>query len=114
MDLSFEGSLDIRLDDYLGMIACKTGALIRCGMEMGALIGTDDEDSVYHFAQMGAYLGRAFQIRDDHLGIWGDEANTGQVCGQRHQKEEEVLPYSLCLGNSGRSRPKEANGSVQQ
>ena len=97
MDLSFEGRLDIRLEDYLVMIACKTGALIRCGMEMGALIGTDDEDSVHHFAQMGAYLGRAFQIRDDHLGIWGDEVNTGKSVGNDIRRKKKSFPIVFAL-----------------
>ena len=100
MDLSFEGRLDIRLEDYLGMIACKTGALIRCGMEMGALIGTDDEDSVHHFAQMGTYLGRAFQIRDDHLGIWGDEINTGKSVGNDIRRKKKSFPIVFALGTA--------------
>ena len=97
MDLSFEGRLDIRLDDYLGMIACKTGSLIRCGMEMGALIGTDDEGSVSHFAKIGAYLGRAFQIRDDHLGIWGDEINTGKPVGNDIRRKKKSFPIVFAL-----------------
>lgn len=97
MDLSFEGRLDIKLEDYLGMIACKTGALIRCGMEMGSLIGTDDEDSVHHFARIGAYLGRAFQIRDDHLGIWGDEVNTGKSVGNDIRRKKKSFPIVFAL-----------------
>ncbi len=97
MDLSFEGRLDIGLEDYLGMIACKTGALIKCGMEMGALIGADDEDSVHHFARIGAYLGRAFQIRDDHLGIWGDEGATGKSVGNDIRRKKKSFPIVFAL-----------------
>ena len=57
LDLAFEGSLDIRLEDYLTMISCKTGALIRCGMEMGALIASDEEASVRAFAAVAAFWG---------------------------------------------------------
>ena len=79
MDLEFESRIDIQTDEYLQMIACKTGALIRCGSEIGALLATEDAVTVQAFAQFGNCLGQAFQIRDDYLGIWGDEATLGKA-----------------------------------
>ena len=64
---------------------------------MGSLIGTDDEDSVHHFSRIGAYLGRAFQIRDDHLGIWGDEANTGKSVGNDIRRKKKSFPIVFAL-----------------
>ena len=101
LDLAFEASLDTRLEDYLTMISCKTGALIRCGMEMGALIGSDEETSVRQFARCGGFLGLAFQIRDDMLGIWGDEAATGKAVGNDILRKKKSFPIVYALQVAG-------------
>ncbi len=103
MDLAFETSRDIRLEDYLTMISCKTGALIRCGTEMGALIGSDDGESVKAFAACGAFLGLAFQIRDDVLGIWGDEAAIGKAVGNDIRRKKKSFPIVYALEAAGQA-----------
>ena len=97
LDLQFEGRTDITTDEYLHMIACKTGALIRCGLETGALLADGDEPTVSAFAVFGEGLGRAFQIRDDYLGIWGDEATLGKATGNdiRRRKKSYPVVYAL-------------------
>ena len=39
MDLAFEGRSVVTTDEYLDMIAGKTGALIRSGLEIGGVVG---------------------------------------------------------------------------
>lgn len=97
MDLSFEGRLDIGSDDYLDMVSKKTGALIRCGTEMGALIGCDDDASAEHYASAGAHLGIAFQVRDDVLGIWGDSEVTGKASGNDIRRRKKSFPIVYAL-----------------
>ena len=97
LDLEFEGRTDITTDEYLHMIACKTGALIRCGLETGALLGDGDETSVGAFAAFGDGLGRAFQIRDDYLGIWGDEATLGKATGNDIRRRKKSYPVVFAL-----------------
>ena len=97
MDLAFEGRLDIKLDDYLDMISRKTGALIRCSMEMGALVGCEDAKTVGALAHCGSTLGRAFQIKDDVLGIWGDEGATGKSVGNDIRRKKKSFPVVYAL-----------------
>ena len=97
LDLEFEGRTDITTDEYLHMIACKTGALIRCGLEAGALLADGDEDTVRAFARFGDGLGRAFQIRDDYLGIWGDEATLGKATGNDIRRRKKSYPVVFAL-----------------
>ena len=103
MDLAFERSVDIGLDEYLEMISLKTGALIRCGMEMGAIAATDDESSIRSFARSGSLLGLAFQITDDVLGVWGDETATGKSVGNdlRRRKKSFPMVYALSIASDG-------------
>ena len=97
LDLQFESRTDISTDEYLHMIACKTGALIRCGLETGALLADGDEPTVQAFSSFGEGLGRAFQIRDDYLGIWGDEATLGKATGNDIRRRKKSYPVVFAL-----------------
>jgi geranylgeranyl diphosphate synthase type I len=105
LDLEFENQTTISTSDYLQMIAYKTGALIRSGLEMGALLATENPVLVQAFAHFGSYLGRAFQIRDDFLGIWGDEATTGKAAGNDIRRRKKSFPVVFALERaSGQAR----------
>ncbi|MFQ5861179.1 MAG: polyprenyl synthetase family protein [Dehalococcoidia bacterium] len=92
LDLSFEERLDVGVEDYLDMVARKTGALIRCAMEVGAVVATEDEPAVQAFRRCGSHLGLAFQIRDDVLGTWGDQATTGKSAGNDVRRKKKTFP----------------------
>lgn len=92
LDISFESRLDIGVDEYLDMIDKKTGALIGCTLELGALIGSDDPSVAASFRRCGRKLGAAFQIRDDILGIWGDEKLTGKPLAADIRRKKKSLP----------------------
>lgn len=96
-DLSFEGRTSITTDDYLHMISCKTGALIRCSVEIGATLATEDREVTQAFANFGSYLGRAFQIRDDYLGVWGDESATGKSADNDIRRRKKSFPAVFAL-----------------
>jgi len=63
---------------YFDMIGRKTAALIAASVECGAVLATDDEDVIDRYRAFGWALGLAFQLNDDLLGIWGDQAVTGK------------------------------------
>ena len=97
MDLAFETRAAITTEEYLKMIAYKTGSLIRSGLEIGALLASDDPFTVRTFAHFGSCLGRAFQIRDDVLGIWGDQAHTGKSAGNDIRRRKKSFPVVFAL-----------------
>lgn len=92
LDISFEKRLDITTNAYLEMIDKKTAALIACSLETGALLGTEDEDVIAGFQRCGRKLGLAFQIRDDILGIWGEEKLTGKPYAADIRRKKKSLP----------------------
>ena len=97
MDLAFEKQVRITTDEYLNMIACKTGALFRSGLEIGASLATGDASDVEAFSQFGQCIGRAFQIRDDYLGIWGDMATSGKAAGNDIRRRKKSFPVVYAL-----------------
>ena len=105
LDLGFESSTTITSADYLQMIAFKTGALIRSGMEIGALLATDDAVAFHAFSRFGSCVGRAFQIRDDYLGIWGDPSLTGKSAGNDIRRRKKSFPIVYAFEQaSGKNR----------
>ena len=101
LDISYEGRLDVSVDDYLAMIERKTAALIARSLEIGALLGSDDAHVVRAFARFGRHLGLAFQIRDDLLGIWGDPAVTGKPAASDIRRRKKTFPIVFALERAG-------------
>ncbi|MFC1994652.1 polyprenyl synthetase family protein [Chloroflexota bacterium] len=110
LDISYETRLDITVDDYLGMINRKTAVLLGCSLQLGALLGTDDDLLIQRLLDFGRNLGLAFQIRDDVLGIWGEQEKTGKPLGSdiRRRKKSFPVVYALERAN-GETRGKLAN-----
>ena len=101
LDLDFEGRTDINTANYLDMISRKTGALIRCSLQLGALTGNADAKTVQALTKCGQYLGAVFQIRDDYLGIWGYEEETGKAAGNDIRRRKNSLPLVYALEQAG-------------
>jgi geranylgeranyl diphosphate synthase, type I len=99
LDMSFEGRLDVSVEDYFGMIAGKTGALLAASPEIGAVIGGASSEVGDACRRFGAALGRAFQLRDDVLGIWGDEAVTGKSAASDILSKKQSLPVLYGLAH---------------
>ncbi len=78
LDLSFEGRLDVDEVAYVEMIARKTAALLEAALYLGALVGGGPAAEREALRAYGCNLGLAFQVQDDLLGVWGEEALTGK------------------------------------
>lgn len=99
LDMSFEQWLDVSTDDYFGMIAGKTGALLAVAPEIGALVAGAPAEVCELYRDYGAALGRAFQLQDDILGIWGDEAATGKSAASDILSKKKTLPVIYALAH---------------
>lgn len=103
LDISFEGRHDISMADYRRMISRKTGALLRCSLNLGAAVGTDDARTVAAFRECGRALGYVFQIRDDVLGVWGQEHVTGKPVGSDIRRRKNSYPVVCAMENADAS-----------
>lgn len=80
-DMDFEERDDVKVEEYLEMIRLKTAVLLACSLKIGAIIGgasPADADLLYRF---GEKIGLAFQLKDDLLDTFGDEAKFGKAIG---------------------------------
>lgn len=99
LDMAFEARLDVTVADYFAMIAGKTGALLAAAPEIGAQLAAASAPVVAAYGRFGAALGRAFQLRDDVLGIWGDEEITGKSAASDILSKKKSLPVLVGLAH---------------
>ena len=80
-DMEFETRGDVTEDEYIEMIRLKTSVLLAAALKIGAVLGgasSEDADRLYEY---GIQLGLAFQLQDDYLDVYGNEAQFGKKIG---------------------------------
>lgn len=101
MDMSYEERTDLSMDDYWPMIGGKTSALLSACTQIGALLGYAHDEKIEFYRLFGYHLGLAFQVQDDILGIWGDEALTGKSAASDLVEGKNSLPVLFGLEKNG-------------
>jgi len=81
LDMELEEKQDATIDDYLDMIAKKTGRLISAALEAGGVAGDATKEQLRNLVLFGEKIGRAFQIQDDYLDIMADDGKSGKMAG---------------------------------
>ena len=92
LDMSFEQQQQVSLASYERMISRKTAMLMRCATEMGATLGTGNQELIAGLARFGHALGLAFQVRDDLLGVWATEEELGKLPAGDIYRRKKSLP----------------------
>ena len=96
-DLAYVEEPDITRQRYLEMVEGKTAALLAASGGIGALLGSGAAELSEALHAFGRRLGLAFQIRDDLLGIWGDEQETGKPAGDDLRAGKKSYPVVVGL-----------------
>lgn len=81
------------VDDYLGMIADKSGALLWMACGVGATLGGGNDKDLRALSQYSDRLGIAYQIRDDLMAYDGTRAGKPNVSDVRNGRP--TLPVLL-------------------
>lgn len=113
LDMSYEGRNDLSVEDYWPMVAGKTAALLSACCHIGAILGGVEESKQDAYRSFGHTVGLAFQVQDDILGIWGDEALTGKSAASDLLEGKKSLPVLHGLSQGKKFAERWAQGPIQ-
>jgi geranylgeranyl diphosphate synthase type I len=79
------------------MIGRKTAALVGASVQAGAILATDDPDTIEAYRHFGYHLGLAFQMADDVKGSFWTSAASGKPEAGDIRKRKKTLPLVWAL-----------------
>jgi len=95
---------EIKIPDIEVMLRRKTGALLTYCVVAGGLIGLGkvdlDHPYVKALREYGENLGLAFQLRDDILGILGDETKIGKPVGSDFREGKRTMAVKFAYDHA--------------
>jgi geranylgeranyl diphosphate synthase, type II len=97
LDMNFEILETVPLSDYLEMIRLKTAVLLAVSLKIGAMIGGASDTAAQKLYDCGISLGIAFQLTDDLLDAYGDEATFGKMTGGDIVANKKTYLYIVAL-----------------
>lgn len=97
LDMEYEERQDVTVSEYMEMIRLKTSVLLGASLQIGSIIGGASPKVASQLYESGVALGLAFQIQDDLLDVYGDEATFGKPIGGDiiNAKKTLLLLYAL-------------------
>ncbi len=81
LDMNFERLPTVSEADYLNMIRLKTAVLLGFSLEMGGMLAGAGAAQTGLLYEMGVNIGTGFQLKDDLLDVFGEQAKFGKQVG---------------------------------
>nr|WP_240337171.1 polyprenyl synthetase family protein [Rufibacter sp. SYSU D00308] len=107
LDMNFESRNNVQIEEYLHMIKLKTAVLLGFSLELGALLNNAAPEDARHLKEFGINMGIAFQLRDDLLDVYGDQAKFGKRVGGDIVSDKKTYLLLMALERSSSTQRKE-------
>jgi geranylgeranyl diphosphate synthase type II len=107
LDMLFETRQDVTIDEYLEMIKLKTAVLLGFSLELGALLNNAEAEDAKHLKEFGINMGLAFQLRDDLLDVYGEQAKFGKRVGGDIVSDKKTYLLLTALERASATEQKE-------
>lgn len=92
-DMNFETQTMVSMAEYMEMIRLKTAVLLAGSLEIGALCAGAPQEDVKSLYAYGNKIGLAFQLQDDWLDLYADEAKFGKRIGGDIRENKKTYLY---------------------
>ncbi len=80
-DMNFETQDQVSEDQYIDMIRQKTAVLLGFALQFGALLADASKEDAKKLYDFGVNIGIGFQLKDDLLDVYADQAKFGKQVG---------------------------------
>ena len=80
-DMNFEELPTVAEETYINMIRLKTAVLLGFSLKLGAMLAGAGEDEAEKLYEFGVSIGIGFQLKDDLLDVYADQAKFGKQVG---------------------------------
>ena len=99
---SVRPSIELALDDASRVVEYKAARYtVQRPAQIGAALGGGDDELYYTLGAYGSPLGRAFQFRDDLLGVFGDPRLTGKPSGDDLREGKRTVLIAHAYAHAG-------------
>ncbi|NMM49752.1 polyprenyl synthetase family protein [Marinigracilibium pacificum] len=109
-DMNFETSDNVSESEYLEMIRKKTSVLLGFALEAGAEIAGATEVVCRQIRDFGVNLGIGFQLQDDLMDVYADQAKFGKQVGGDIIANKKTMLLIEALKKAQGEDEKELNG----
>lgn len=106
LDMDFEKSHVVSLDEYIIMIGLKTAALTAASARIGACFGGANDKNCSLAEEFGKNLGIAFQIQDDLLDLYGETHVFGKALGGDIIANKKTFLFVKAMELAGNAQKK--------
>src|SRR6476660_8974145 len=113
LDMDFEKTDTVSLDDYLHMIELKTSVLLAASLKMGSVLGGASQRNQTLLYEFGKKLGIAFQVQDDYLDAFGDPKKFGKQVGGDILSNKKTFLLIHALEVASESQKKDLKNLLQ-
>ena len=104
---SVRPSIELALDDASRVVEYKAARYtVQRPAQIGAALGGGDDELYYTLGAYGSPLGRAFQFRDDLLGVFGDPRLTGKPSGDDLREGKRTVLIAHAYAHAGEAGQK--------
>jgi geranylgeranyl diphosphate synthase, type II len=81
LDMNFEKLETVQEEEYINMIRLKTAVLLGFALQMGAVLAEAEIEDAQKLYDFGVNIGVGFQLKDDLLDVFADQAKFGKQVG---------------------------------
>ncbi|MHC5352841.1 polyprenyl synthetase family protein [Myroides sp. LJL115] len=106
-DIEFENQNQVQIPQYIQMIKFKTAVLVAAALKMGAIVANASEKNALDIYDFGLNLGLAFQLQDDFLDAFGNQATFGKTIGGDILENKKTYLYLKALENADGQQKEE-------
>ncbi len=106
MDIYLGYSKDpVRAEEILNLYLYKTGRYtLSLPLMLGAILAQQPESIVSKLGKIGEYLGIIFQMKDDEIGLFGNEAEIGKPVGSDIKEKKKTLFHIFLFEKASESQ----------